>query len=231
MKYETSENTNSSNRHRKIIWFNQPFSQSVKTNIGKIFLKLIRKHFPRHHKLHKIFNPNTLKLSYCCMKNISNIIKQHNATVLATSTTPKRLCNCRNKDTCPLDGCCLKQCFIYKAEVHIDNDCKIYYGAVEGDFKFRYNNHTNSFRNRYYEQDTELSKYIWKLKDLGKVFILKWSIAAYASTYRCGTRHCDLCKTEKNIIVRVDQKYLLNKCTEFILKCRHRNKLLLKNFK
>ena len=26
------------------------------------------------------------------------------------------LCNCRNKDNCPLDGCCLKQCFIYKAE-------------------------------------------------------------------------------------------------------------------
>ena len=106
MKYETSENTN--NRHHKIIWFNPPFSQSVKTNnIGKIFLKLVRKHFPRHHKLHKIFNPNTLKLSYCCMKNILNIIKQHNATVLATSTTTKLLCNCRNKDTCPVDGSCL----------------------------------------------------------------------------------------------------------------------------
>ena len=90
MKHETSKNINIRNRHRKIIWFNPPFSQSLKTNIGKIFLKLVRKHFPRDHKLHKIFNPNTLKLSYCSMKNISNIIKQHNATVLATSTTPKR---------------------------------------------------------------------------------------------------------------------------------------------
>ena len=117
MKYETSENASSRNRHRKIILFNPPFSRSVKTNIRKIFLKLFRKHFPRNHKLNKIFNPNTLKLSYCCMKNISNIIKQHNTTVLATPTTPKRLCNCRNKDTFPLDGSCLKQCFIYKAEV------------------------------------------------------------------------------------------------------------------
>ena len=91
----------------------------------------------------KIFNPNTLKLSYYCMKNLSNIIKQYNATVLATSTTPKSLCNCRNKDTCPLDECFLKQCFIY-------------YGAGESDFKLRYNNHTNSFRNRYYEHATEL---------------------------------------------------------------------------
>ena len=135
------------------------------------------------------------------------------------------------EDTFPLDGCYLKQCFIYKAEIHVDNDYKIYNGAVEGDLKFQYNNHTNSFRNRYYEHATELSKYIWKLKDLGKAFILKWSIAACTSPYRCGTRRCDLCVTEKYIIARVDQKRLLNKRTEFISKCRHRNKFLLKNVK
>ena len=140
------------------------------------------------------------------MKNIYNIIKQHNATVLGTSATPKRLCNCRNKDTCPLDGCCLKQCFIYKAEVHVDNDYKIYYGPVES--------------------ATELSKYIWKLKDLEKTFVLKWSIAAYASPYRCGTRRCHLCITEKYIIARGDQERLLNKRTEFFSKCRHRNKFV-----
>ena len=134
-------------------------------------------------------------------------------------------------DNCPLDGCCLKQCFIYKAEVYVDNDYKTYYGAVEGDFKFRYNNHTKSFRNRYYEHATEVSKYIWKLKDLEKTFSLKWSIAAYASSYRCGTRRCDLCITEKYIIARADQKRLLNKRTEFISKCRHRNKFLLRNVK
>ena len=51
MKYETSENTNK-NRQLKILWCNPPFRQSVKTNIGNVFLKLVRKHFPRHHKLH-----------------------------------------------------------------------------------------------------------------------------------------------------------------------------------
>ena len=122
MKYDTSENTNNKTRQRKILWFNLPFSQNLKTNVGKIVLKLVRKHIPRHHKLHKIFNTNTLKLSYRCMKIISNVIKQHNATVLSTSTTPKRLCNCRNKDTCPLDGSCLKQCFIYKAKIHVENE-------------------------------------------------------------------------------------------------------------
>ena len=44
------------NRKRKIIWFYPPFSSHVKTNIEKIFMSLINKHFPKHHRYHKIFN-------------------------------------------------------------------------------------------------------------------------------------------------------------------------------
>ena len=65
------------NRSHDIIWFNPPFSQNIKTNNGKIFLKLIKKHFSNHHHLHKIFNLNTIKLSYSCMSNMSSFIKQH----------------------------------------------------------------------------------------------------------------------------------------------------------
>ena len=58
---------NKKSRSRKILWYNPPFSQSVKTNIGKEFFKIIEKHFPRGHKFHKILNRNTVKLSYSCM--------------------------------------------------------------------------------------------------------------------------------------------------------------------
>ena len=133
----------------------------MKSNIRKVFLKLVKKHFHKHHTLRKIFNTNTLKLSYCCMKNMSTIIKQHNSTVLSKPTTPNRLCNCRNKGNCPLDRKCIKQCLVYRAEVQSQNTVKVYYGANDGEFKLRYNNHTKSFRNRFYEHDTELSKYIW----------------------------------------------------------------------
>ena len=34
------------NRNRKVIWFNPPYSQNVKTNIGKMFIKLVREQFP-----------------------------------------------------------------------------------------------------------------------------------------------------------------------------------------
>ena len=52
------------NRNRKVIWFNPPYSLNVKTNIGKVFLKLVRKHCPIPQKLSKIFNLNTIKISY-----------------------------------------------------------------------------------------------------------------------------------------------------------------------
>ena len=81
-----------------LCFFNPPFSQNVKNNIGKTFLKLVKQYFPKHHKLNKIFNKNTLKLSYCCMKNMSSIIKQHNVKILSAESNEKRSCNCRNKE-------------------------------------------------------------------------------------------------------------------------------------
>ena len=51
-------------KSRPTIWFNPPFSSSVKTNICAHFLHLITKHFPKGHRFHKIFNQNNLELSY-----------------------------------------------------------------------------------------------------------------------------------------------------------------------
>ena len=67
-------NNNRRKRKRKIIWFNPPYSKNVKTNVGKVFLKLLKKHFPTSHILHKIFNKNTVKISYSCMKNMNSVI-------------------------------------------------------------------------------------------------------------------------------------------------------------
>ena len=158
------------------------------------------------------------------MSSMSNVIKQHNYIVLPTTENVGRLCNCRNKENCPLDGKCLQSCIVYKADVITNKDSQIYYDASDEKFKSRSNNHTNSFRHRYHEQDTELSKHIWKLQDKDFNFKVKWSVAAYASTYRCGSRRCDLCLTEKCVTARANHKNLLNKRTELISKCRHKNK-------
>ena len=232
MTYQPQQQNPPRNRNRKVIWFNPPFSQSIKTNIGKSFLKLIKKHFTKQHRYHKIFNTNTLKLSYCCMGSIGNTIKQHNSRVLnKLPENDEKKCNCRVKENCPMNGECLVKHIVYKAIVSDGNQKSTYYGTSESEFKTRYNNHTKSFRHKKHKNDTELSKLIWKLKENGTPYALAWSVAARASPYRCGSRRCDLCLTEKMIIVWAEPKGLLNKRTELISKCRHRNKYTLNNLK
>ena len=75
VKNQNQRTNKNKNRSRNIIWFNPPYSQNVETNVAKSFLCLIDKHFPKSHKLHKIFNRNNLKVSYSCTTNMGNIIK------------------------------------------------------------------------------------------------------------------------------------------------------------
>ena len=137
----------------------------------------------------------------------------------------------RVKDNCPLDGLCLHECIAYQANVITNNQCKEYFGTAEGEFKLRYNNHTMSFRHKKRVNDTELSKYLWKLKEENADYNLQWSIKTYAFPYKCGTRKYDLRLTEKMIIARSYPRKLLNKRTELVSKCRHGNKFLLSNIK
>ena len=63
MKFKALVEKARRSRNRKVIWFNPPYSLNGNTNIGKAFQKLVRKHFPRSHKLSKIFNLNTIRIS------------------------------------------------------------------------------------------------------------------------------------------------------------------------
>ena len=65
---------------------------NVETNIGKRFLKLVKKHFPRNN-FRIIFNKNTIKISYSCMRNISSIIASHNKYILRPKATEYN-CSC-----------------------------------------------------------------------------------------------------------------------------------------
>jgi len=55
--------------------------------MGKQFLDLVKNHFPPQNGLHRIFNQNTLELSCSCTKNIGDIVKDRNKTVLSTGTS------------------------------------------------------------------------------------------------------------------------------------------------
>ena len=125
-------------RTRNITWFNPPFNKNVKTKVGEFFLKSVDKHFGKNSKLNKIFNRNTLKVSYSCMNNMDQIVKAHNNKVTNPIETQEKTCNCRNKQSCPLNGACQVTNIVYKAEVTNNRDStskKTYIGISQPTFK------------------------------------------------------------------------------------------------
>ena len=97
---------NKSEEMRKwsIILFSPPCTKSVSTNVAKTFLQLTTKYFARSYKLHKIFNHNTVKVSYSCMTNMSKIIKEHKKVAPKPRDDQRRKYNGRKKTECPMEG-------------------------------------------------------------------------------------------------------------------------------
>ena len=222
--YNQNGNKKRRKRSRNVIFFNPPYNASVKNNVGNLFLRMVLKHFPAGHKYRSLFNRNNLKLSYSCMPNIANIIQAHNSKMLKGEEVKPKSCNCRKKSNCPLDGRCQEKCIVYKAEVDNNKESKVYYGMCEDTFKLRFNNHQKSFRNQKYENETALSKYVWKNRDRDEEVKIKWSIEKKAFPFQCGAKRCDLCVSEALCIARADGKTLLNSRNELISKCPHRRK-------
>ena len=217
--------TNRRNRQRNITLLNPPYSKNVETKVGKCFLPLIDQHFPKTNPLHKIFNRNTLKLSYSCMSNFKTVISNHNKVELnndlKSSDETKKLCNCRNKNSCPLDRNCNVTNIICQAEVTNPESKETYIGLCDTTFKERYRNHTCSFRNERYRNVTELSKHIWDLKDRKLNYEIKWSKVKQARSYSNINKNCNLCLWEKFFIICKPEMSTLNHRNELTSTCRH----------
>ena len=141
----------------------------MKTNIGQSFLKIIDEEFPKSHPFHKIFNRNTLKISYCCMPNIKQTLDGHNKGILSKSVksnTATPTCNCRKSNECPLSNKCLTESVVYQATLTSTSadSPQTYIGLTENSFKTRHSNHKASFRKYDRRNATELSKYTWLLQ-------------------------------------------------------------------
>ena len=216
------------NRSRRVIWFNPPFSETVKTNVAAKFLTLIDKHFG-NSELKKYFNRSTVKVSYSCLPNIESIISGHNKKILnSEDKADQPSCNCRGGiSTCPMEGKCLNKSIIYKASVKSKNKTCTYLGLSANTFKERLGNHKLSFNHQKYSQNTNLSKHIWDLKTKNEAYEITWSRVASAPLYNPRTETCKLCNLEKTLIMTSTDHNLLNGRNELMNKCRHRAKFLL----
>ena len=138
-----------------------PDNMNTKTNIAEKILKLLNKHFPANHSLHKVFNRNNVKVSYSCMPNTSNVIKAHDKKSF--------------KDICPLKGECLTENIVYLAKVKSkqtyqassseNNEENSYFGRLKIDKLYKH-----SLRHRSKANATELARYVGNLRgiEMGK---------------------------------------------------------------
>ena len=166
------------------------------------------------------------------MNNMASIISSHNRAI----PKPPQLeygCNCRTKTLCPLENKCLTPKIIYEAEVtnNQNDEERIYIGLAETSFKDRFRNHTKAFNHKKYQKDTELSKYVWNLKDQNKTPVITWRILKRINS-KPAAHFCTLCLSEKLLIIKsLENEKVLNKKSELISNCRHQNKNMLNNVK
>ena len=234
IQYEEEEKTSKNrNRKRKTIWYNPPFCKTVKTNVARKFIDLIKNHFNNDHPLSKILNKNTINLSYSCMPNIKTIIDRHNKKILKKKTKNEvKACNC-TKFECPMKNSktsCREESVVYEATVQDKKETRHYIGITANEFKKRYYQHRVDFKNKDHTNNTALSKHIWDLKTKNEDYEINWKILKKIPSMKNGSKMCRLCVTEAAIIMK-GKKGILNQRNEIFNKCRHQNKFLLKNWR
>ena len=181
IKFQKPEKGKKKNRSRKKIWFNPPFSLTVKTNVTKMYVEIIDKAFPAGQPyLKKLFNRNNMGISYSTTQNMGAIISSHNKKILKQGQEKDILevkCNCNEKDDCPLEGHCLEKEIVYQAKASAaDGEIKFYTGLTEPEFKLRFGNHKKSFKHEKYAYETTLSTYTWERKNSGINCKKTWKI-------------------------------------------------------
>jgi len=130
-----------------------------------------------------------------------------------------------------MSGQCCTEAVVYQATVTNNNYTVIetYVGLTQNQSKYRYNNHTASFKNISRQNSTELSKYIWKLKDNKIAYEIKWKILARAQPCNKQSPLCKLCLLEKYFIICKPHLASVNSRNEIVTTCRYARKLLLEN--
>ena len=184
----------------------------------------------------------TVKVSYSGTKSVGKIISSHNAKILTkyrkrnNVNEEEKLCNCQaGVQSCPLDGKCLSKAIVYKATVTAsDGEVKTYTGCTEPPFKKRQYRHRSDTSDKKYRTCTRLAGYYWK-KNFEGVAIdrdaYQWERVKKCFAYQPSAKKCDVCLSEKLLIMKNRDPRSLNKRTELMNSCLHRWKYRFRNWK
>ena len=131
----------------------------------------INKHFPKAKMLNKIFNRNTKKsvtAVYLIINRqspvmiiINCLLQQHR---MKESTQDRKLCNSRQKNSCPLDGKYLTKCVAYKTTVKetTSNKQETIIALTENEIKTRFNPHWLFIKLEHKGTSPTLRDHVWK---------------------------------------------------------------------
>ena len=130
-----------------------------------------------------------------------------------------------------MNGACLKESLVYYATIscnYKNYKLKLYKGSCETGFKKCYSNHKKSFIVPLYKHDTKPSTEYWNLKTKQLNPRISGKIKGIYKSHNPTSKRCNLCLTEKLEILDGPDKNLLNKRSEIISQCHHKNKYRLK---
>ena len=187
--------------------------------MGKEFLKIVSQCFPTSNSLHKIFNKNTIKLSYSCMPNLEVIIESDNKRKMQAEKKSKqdseRKCNCQ-KSSLPTQrrmpgkryhlpsnpnfwdrNLCRTNSYNIQGTIH----------QPQGLLQFRLQAQYNKTPQTYLATKGNNSEYA-----------IKWKILSHTPHYSNRTKRCQLCISEKYFIICKGNCASLNKRNELISK-------------
>ena len=84
------------------------------------------------------------------MSNLKFIINKQNTSRLNNpdNKADAKQYNCRSAKNCQLSGKCCRNSIVYKEPLKTGETDKFYYGCCKTLFKFQYNNHNQSFKDK-----------------------------------------------------------------------------------
>ena len=130
-----------------------------------------------------------------------------------------------------MNDACLKESLVYYATISCNDKnykTKLCKGSCETSFEKRHSNHKTTFNVPLYKHDTKLVTEYWNLKTKQLNPRISWKIKGIYKSYNPTSKRCNLWFKEKLEILDNPDKNLLNKMSEIISQCRHKNKYRLK---
>ena len=184
----------------------------------------------RSHRLHDIFNRNTVKVSHSCMQNMSKNTKGIIVRLHPHCVTNWHYVTVDKKENFPWTvNAELWMQFMTVVSLHQSHK-KSTLGWRKEKWKQRYYNHKKSLNHKRYSHETTPSSYVCHLKEtLDVTPNLKWTVVRCTTPYSNVSKKYLLCMYEKLVIITYPRQHKrLIKQSELFCKCVHENKYLLK---